>query len=99
MAADARVQLDYCFEINPMYLFRWEETQDSHVLLYPEGVVKLNEGAGAILSRCTGDKPVARIIEELKEIYSDPESNATLEKSLLEFLEVSHTRGWIKLKS
>jgi len=27
-------------EINPLYLFRWEEPQQSHVLLYPEGIVE-----------------------------------------------------------
>ena len=27
------------YALNPMYLFRWEPTQDSHVLLYPEGIV------------------------------------------------------------
>ena len=26
-------------ELNPMFLFRWEDTQDSYVLLYPEGLV------------------------------------------------------------
>ncbi len=43
-------------EINPMYLFRWEESQESHILLYPEGVVKLNQTAGEILSLCTGGR-------------------------------------------
>ena len=33
------------YALNPMYLFRWEPTQDSHVLLYPEGIVKLKDGA------------------------------------------------------
>ena len=99
MAAVARIQTHECFEINPMHLFRWEQTQDSHVLLYPEGVVKLSETAGEILKRCTGDKSVGQILEELKEIYSDSESTTTLEESLLQFLETSHARGWIRRKS
>ena len=33
---------------------RWEPAQEAHVLLYPEGMVKLNGSAGAILSRCHG---------------------------------------------
>lgn len=33
--------------INPLFLFRWEQTQQAYVLLYPEGVVKLNDTARA----------------------------------------------------
>ena len=29
---------------------QWEPAQEAHVLLYPEGMVKLNGSAGAILS-------------------------------------------------
>ena len=49
---------------NPMYLFRWEPTQDSHVLLYPEGIVKLNQTAGDIIERCDGRRTVAELIAE-----------------------------------
>ena len=31
---------------------QWEPAQDCHVLLYPEGMVKLNQSAGEILKRC-----------------------------------------------
>ena len=44
------------YALNPMYLFRWEPTQDSHVLLYPEGIVKLNQTAGA-LGKLEGEGP------------------------------------------
>ena len=44
-------------EINPVYLFRWEESQNAHILLYPEGVVKLNDTAAEILKTCTGEPP------------------------------------------
>ena len=33
---------------------QWEPAQEAHVLLYPEGMVKLNGSAAAILSRCDG---------------------------------------------
>ena len=35
---------------------QWEPAQDAHVLLYPEGMVKLNGSAGAIMSRCDGER-------------------------------------------
>ncbi len=37
------------YEIRPPFLFRWEESQQAHVLLYPEGIVKLNATGGEIL--------------------------------------------------
>ena len=40
--------------INPHFRLQWESAQQSHVLLYPEGMVKLNRSAGEILSRCSG---------------------------------------------
>lgn len=38
------------------------------VLLYPEGIVELNETAHEILSRCDG-RPVAEIVQRLAEEY------------------------------
>jgi hypothetical protein len=49
-------------EINPVFLFRWEDTQDSYVLLYPEGVVKLNPTAGEILKHCTGEATLGEML-------------------------------------
>ena len=31
------------------FRLQWEPAQESHVLLYPEGMVKLNQSAGEIL--------------------------------------------------
>lgn len=82
-------------EIDPMYLFRWEESQQSHILLYPEGIVKLNETAGEILSCCTGEKSVREMIEELKARYTEGDVTS----GVLRFLEVSHANGWIRRKA
>ena len=48
---------------------QWEPAQDSHVLLYPEGMVKLNASAGAILSRCDGVRTLADIVADLERAY------------------------------
>ncbi len=88
-------ELDDRVEIDPMYLFRWEESQESHILLYPEGIVKLNETAGEILGLCTGEKSVREMIEELKARYTDGD----VESGVLKFLEVSHAKGWTRRKS
>ncbi|MDE2371087.1 MAG: pyrroloquinoline quinone biosynthesis peptide chaperone PqqD, partial [Burkholderiales bacterium] len=34
------------------FRLQWEAAQDCHVLLYPEGMVKLNGSAGEIMKRC-----------------------------------------------
>ncbi len=56
-------------EINPVYLFRWEEPEQAYVLLFPEGIVKLNDSAGKILEHCTGEKTVEEIVSALEEQF------------------------------
>ena len=81
-------------EINPVFLFRWEDTQASYVLLYPEGVVKLNDVAGEILKRCDGSNTVSELIEELRGFFRGPPE--TIEQGVRKFLEVSYAKGWIR---
>jgi pyrroloquinoline quinone biosynthesis protein D len=52
--------------IAPGMRLQWEAAQEAHVLLYPEGMVKLNGSAGAIMSRCDGVRTVADIIADLE---------------------------------
>lgn len=88
LSADALV------EMNPMYLLRWEPSQDAHVLLYPEGVVKLNDTAGEILTYCTGERSVAEIAAAIDAGYGDD-----VRERVLNFLEVAYAKGWIRTKS
>lgn len=53
---------DNIIEINPVYLFRWEEPQKAYVLLYPEGIVKVNETGAEILKLCDGINTVSEVI-------------------------------------
>ena len=74
-------------------LFRrqWEEAQGAYVLLYPEGMVKLNQSAGEILKRCDGERDVQAIIDDIEQTF-----NATgLERDVLGFIEIATERGWI----
>lgn len=89
------------FEINPLFMFRWEETQDAFVLLYPEGVVKLNQTAGEILKRCDGRATVAEIIADLSRQFgaNRAEPGGRIETGVRNFLEVSHAKGWIRRKA
>lgn len=79
--------------LNSKYLFRWEKSQDAHILLYPEGVIKLNASAAEILKRCTGELTVAEIATQLNEVFvGAPDIAGSINK----FLEASHAKGWIE---
>jgi pyrroloquinoline quinone biosynthesis protein D len=74
-----------------LFRMQWEEAQGAYVLLYPEGMVKLNQSAGEILKRCDGDRDVQAIIDDIEQTF-----NATgLERDVLGFIEIATERGWI----
>ena len=47
------------------FRFQWEPAQNCHVLLYPEGMIKLNDSAGAILAEMRRRRSVAAIVADL----------------------------------
>ncbi|HML43594.1 MAG: pyrroloquinoline quinone biosynthesis peptide chaperone PqqD [Hyphomicrobium zavarzinii] len=95
MDVERRLRPEDVVELNPNYHFRWEEPQQAHVLLYPEGIVKLNTTAAAILEACTGAPSIAAGTAELARRYQ----KRNLSAEVLKFLEVAHAKGWIRLKS
>ena len=52
--------------LSKLYRLQWEKAQDAYVLLYPEGMVKLNESAGEILSRVDGTKSISSLLKNLR---------------------------------
>ncbi|WP_298625000.1 pyrroloquinoline quinone biosynthesis peptide chaperone PqqD [uncultured Zoogloea sp.] len=77
--------------INRLYRFQWEPAQQAHVLLYPEGMVKLNQSAGEILKRCDGQRDVAAIVADLEATF-----NATgLGPDVEAFLTMAEAQNWI----
>ncbi len=78
----------------PTFRFQWEEAQGCHVILYPEGMVKLNPAAGEILKRCDGDASVAAIIDNLKSAFP----GAALEDDVYQFLDTAYDNQWIRHK-
>ncbi|MDM8350579.1 pyrroloquinoline quinone biosynthesis peptide chaperone PqqD [Pseudomonas sp. sp1636] len=87
-----------CFEIRPPFMFRWEQSQQAHVLLYPEGIVKLNKTGGDILNCCDGKTNVAELIEKLGALYEVADADV-IRNGVLRFLEVSRGKGWIRIKT
>ncbi|HZE07073.1 MAG TPA: pyrroloquinoline quinone biosynthesis peptide chaperone PqqD [Solirubrobacteraceae bacterium] len=48
---------------------RYDEVRDEHVLLIPEGAVRLNPTAVAVLELCDGDRTLEEIVSALSERY------------------------------
>jgi pyrroloquinoline quinone biosynthesis protein D len=72
---------------------QWEPAQQAHVLLYPEGMVKLNGSAGAIMSRCDGVRTLAQIVAELERAYGV----AGLAAEVAAFVELALARRWLEV--
>jgi pyrroloquinoline quinone biosynthesis protein D len=56
--------------IERRFRLQWEPAQNAHVLLYPEGMIKLNGSAGQILQRCDGNATIADITASLEQAFS-----------------------------
>ncbi|HZO23843.1 MAG TPA: pyrroloquinoline quinone biosynthesis peptide chaperone PqqD [Steroidobacteraceae bacterium] len=73
---------------------QWEPAQNAHVLLYPEGMVKLNGSAGEILRRCNGERTVAEIVAELEAAFSTDGLTA----DVTAFVAVALQKHWLELR-
>jgi pyrroloquinoline quinone biosynthesis protein D len=85
---------DRVLRINPTHRLQWEEAQGCHVLLYPEGMVKLNPSAAEILKCLDGAKTVAELFADLKQAFPEAE----LERDVYAFLEIANENGWIRVQ-
>jgi pyrroloquinoline quinone biosynthesis protein D len=74
-----------------MYRLQFEATQAAWVLLYPEGMVRLNGPAGEIMCRCSGERSVGELIAELRRAFQHDDLRA----DVCEFLEHAYGRGWL----
>ncbi len=81
------------FKIAAHHRFRWEEAQQSHVILFPEGMVKLNGSAGEVLSLVDGKNSVDQIIASLKIKFKDVEG---IEKDILSMIQFALDKAWIE---
>ncbi|GKQ57415.1 pyrroloquinoline quinone biosynthesis peptide chaperone PqqD [Sphaerotilus sulfidivorans] len=75
------------------FRLQWEEAQGCHVLLYPEGMVKLNRSAGEILTRCTGTASVAEIVADLEAAFGATGLQGDVER----FLDMARQQRWVEL--
>jgi pyrroloquinoline quinone biosynthesis protein D len=75
------------------FRLQWEPAQEAHVLLYPEGMVKLNSSAAAIMTRCDGVRTVADIVTDLERTYS----LTGLQNDVTAFVAMAMERKWLEI--
>jgi pyrroloquinoline quinone biosynthesis protein D len=78
--------------LRKIFRLQWEPAQDAHVLLYPEGMVKLNQSAAQILLRCDGTRDVPGIVADLEQAFSTSGLGAEVEA----FIAAARERGWLE---
>ena len=86
------VTADSVLRVAPLYRLQWEEAQHCHVLLYPEGMVRLSGSAGEILKRVDGKTSVSGMIADLGAAFPGVE----LERDVYDFLETACGNGWLR---
>ena len=75
------------------FRLQFETAQDAWVLLFPEGMIKLNQSAGEILQRCDGMRTVAVLVAELEQAFGQ----SGLEPEVLSFLGIAREQGWVTI--
>ena len=87
------IDLDARPRIASLFRLQWEAVQNAWVLLYPEGMVKLNQSAGEILRRCDGVRSVAEVVADLEQAFA----TTGLEADVIAFLELARKQQWVEV--
>lgn len=74
------------------FRLQYEEAQMRHVLLYPEGMVQLNDTAAEIIKRCKGEHTLDEIVADLEAAFRVQ----GIGPQVRHLLEEGVRRGWIE---
>ena len=91
--AEQTIQHAYIFAIALHHRFQWEEAQQSYVIHFPEGMVKLHGGAGEVIKRVDGKASVGDIVAELKVAFPDA---ANIEADIIGMFDMAYGKAWIR---
>ena len=75
------------------FRLQWEPVQNCHVLLYPEGMIQLNDSAAHILKLVDGQRSTQQIVTELEQQFPDVQG---LDEDILTFMGVAHAQFWLE---
>ena len=70
---------------------RYDEVREEHLLLIPEGAVKLNDTAAQVLELCDGDRSVDDIAQAISKLYD----GADVGDDVRELLDGMAARGLV----
>lgn len=73
------------------YRLQYEQVQSAWVLLYPEGMVKLNDSSAEILRRCNGERSVEAMVADLEILFN----TKGIAPQVRDLLQEGMRRGWI----
>ena len=82
---------DLSIQFSRTHRLQWEDVQQKHVILYPEGMVELNQSSAEILKLCDGTRTLAQIVSDLEQKFA----TQGLYNDVNTFLEVALHNGWI----
>ncbi len=83
---------DLPISFSSTHRLQWEEAQQKDVILYPEGMVELNQSSAEILKQCDGSRTLAQVVTALEEKFS----TSGLQNDISSFLEDALKNGWIQ---
>ena len=75
------------------FKLQWEAVQNAFVLLYPEGMIKLNASAGEILKRCNGEATIAEITADLEKAFE----TTGLSADVIAFVVMARDKQWLSV--
>ena len=75
------------------YRLQWEAAQNAYVLLYPEGMIKLNGSAGEIMKRCSGEASIADITADLERTFEI----TGLAGDVMAFVSMAVAKKWLRI--
>ena len=81
------------YKIAAHHRFQWEKAQDCYVILFPEGMVKLNGSAGEVLNLVNGESTVELITEVLSKKFIDAPN---ISKDIVGMIELALDKSWIE---
>ena len=81
------------YALAPHHRFQWEEAQQSYVILFPEGMVKLHGGAGEVIKRVDGKATVSDVVTALKAAFPDAEG---IENDIIGMFEMAVGKAWLR---
>ena len=86
------INTETTIRFSPMYRLQWEEAQQKFVILYPEGMVELNQSSAEILKLCDGSRALPAIVAELEQKFA----TSGLTNDVTNLLNVALQNGWIQ---